>query len=80
MDFNIIGEILDTIASLTCKWGRWLNAKGKKTSFLIWAAICVYWVIRDLQLHLYSQAFFCTTSIFLNLYGYWNWNKKKLGN
>lgn len=79
MEINWVGEILDTIVSLNSKWARWLNARGKKFCFVIWAAAATYWFFRDIYLGLYSQAFFCLFSIWLNMYGYFNWKKKKIG-
>ena len=79
MDINWIGEILDTIASLSGKYGRWLNARGKKFCFVIWSICTVYWAARDYSLGLYSQAAFCIFSVMLNVYGYINWKNNKLG-
>lgn len=76
MQINIIGELLDTIFSLTGKYGRWLNARGKRFCFILWSICCIYWISRDIHLHLYSQGFFCIFSLGLNIYGYFNWKKK----
>lgn len=74
---NLVGEALDTFFSLSGKWGRWLNVRKNKWCFIVWIACCCYWVVRDLQLHLYSQALFCLPSIGLHAYGFWNWSKNK---
>jgi nicotinamide riboside transporter PnuC len=79
MHFDLIGEIFDTCASLLGKYGRWLNAKGRRICFIVWGVVALYWVVRDLELQLYSQAFFCLCSIALDIYGYLNWKKKKIG-
>lgn len=79
MEINWIGESLDTIFSLSGKWGRWLNARGKKFCFIIWTICAIYWMGRDFYLGLYSQGFFCGFSIWLNLYGYFNWKNKGIG-
>lgn len=76
MAINLIGEILDTIFSLSGKVGRFLNARGKKVCWIIWTICAIYWAARNLQMELYSQSFFCCTSVFLNLYGLWSWKKK----
>lgn len=80
MNINWIAESLDTIISLSGKYGRWLNIKRKKQCFYIWAVCAAYWMIRDFDLGLYSQAFFCGTSVILNLYGVYSWGEadKKL--
>jgi hypothetical protein len=75
-DINWISELLDTIFSLGGKYGRWLNAKGKRVCFLIWTACTIYWMIRDFYLGLYSQGCFCIVSMWLNMYGYSQWKKK----
>lgn len=79
VEINWIGESLDTIVSLSGKYGRWLNARGKKLCFLIWTGCAIYWLGRDLYLHLYSQSFFMLVSIAMHLYGYYNWKKKGFG-
>jgi hypothetical protein len=79
MQINWIGEIFDTIVSLTGKYGRWLNTRGKRISFLIAALNCVYWMLRDFYIGFYSQGFFCLISIGLHLYGYWYWGKNRIG-
>ncbi len=79
IEINWIGEIFDTIVSLSGKWGRWLNARGKGFSFLISAINCVYWMFRDFYIGFYSQGFFCFVSIGLHLYGYWYWKKHGIG-
>jgi nicotinamide riboside transporter PnuC len=80
MQFNLIGEILDTIFSLMGKGGRILNVYRSKLCFIIWMVCGVYWVIRDFNLHLYSQGFFCIVSFFINAYGFYKWkdSEKKL--
>lgn len=77
IEFNLLGEILDTIASLSGKYGRWLNVKRKRQCFLIWSVVCLYWIWRDINLQLWSQGFFCLFSLGLNLYGYVYWGREK---
>jgi len=79
MTINWTGEILDTIASLLGKYGRWLNAKGKRVCFIIWSICSIYWAARDFRLGLYSQAIFCIFSVGLNAYGFFNWKKSGIG-
>lgn len=76
IEFDIIGEALDTIFSLLGKYGRWLNAKGKKICFIIWNICTLYWMCRDFYLGLYSQGVFCVFSLALNAYGWFNWKKR----
>jgi len=79
MQINWAGELLDTIASLAGKYGRGLNARGRRLSFVIWAFCTIYWAVRDFRLGLYSQSIFCIFSIAINIYGYINWKKQGIG-
>ncbi len=74
---NWTGEIFDTVFSLSGKWGRWLNVRKNKWCFAVWTLCCIYWMIRDIQLELYSQALFCIPSVALHGYGFYNWGKNK---
>jgi hypothetical protein len=76
IEFDLLGELLDTIFSLLGKYGRWMNARGKRICFIIWNVCTIYWMLRDFQLNLWSQGFFCLISICLNFWGYFNWKKK----
>jgi hypothetical protein len=78
-NLNWIGEIFDTLISLLGKYGRWLNARGKKLCFVVWSICTIYWSIRDFKLGLYSQSIFCAFSVALNAYGYMNWKNKGFG-
>lgn len=80
MEHNWLMEVFDTIASLSGKWARWLNVKGKRTCFIIWSIVVIYWCARDIYVGFYSQAFFCTISFAMHIYGYYNWGKKGIGN
>ncbi len=73
---NWVGEAIDTTLSLSGKYGRWLNVRKNRWCFIVWIVVCLGWIVRDLQLHLYSQAFFCLPSIALHAYGFWNWGKE----
>lgn len=79
IEINWIGELFDTIASLSGKYGQWLNAHGKRVCFIVWSLCMIYWAARDFKLGLYSQSVFCVFSVLLNFYGYINWKKKKIG-
>jgi len=79
MEINWIGEALDTVVSLSGKWARWLNAKGRRVCFLIWAFGAIYWMVRDFYIGLYAQGAFCLISIWLNFYGFSQWKKKGIG-
>lgn len=76
---NWIGELLDTIVSISGKYGRWLNIKGKRICFIIWALCATYWAFRDFYLNLWSQGFFCLFSVGLNMYGFFEWKRKMFG-
>jgi hypothetical protein len=75
-DFNLIAEALDTVASLTGKWGRWLNIQKSRNCFIVWGLVTMYWLVRDIHIGLYSQAAFCLISIGFHVYGYLKWSKK----
>ena len=79
LNINWTGELLDTTASLAGKYGRWLNARGKRACFIIWSICTIYWAIRDFKLGLYSQSLFCVSSVILNIYGYFNWKAIGIG-
>lgn len=79
IEINWLGECLDTIASLSGKYGRWLNVNGKRACFLVWTGCTLYWAVRDFHLGLYSQCVSCVFSVGLNLYGYHKWKGKELG-
>lgn len=75
MEINWIGEILDTIANISGKYGQWLNAHKRRVCFIVWILCCVYWIVRNLYIGLYSQTAFCIVSIILHTYGYIKWKK-----
>lgn len=79
VEINWIGELFDTLASLSGKYGRWLNARGKRFCFIIWSFCTIYWAARDFSLGLYSQAIFCVFSVAINVYGYINWKRNRFG-
>lgn len=79
VEINWVGELFDTIASLSGKYGRWLNARGKRVCFIVWSICTIYWAMRDFKLGLYSQAVFCIFSVLLNFYGYINWKNQGIG-
>ena len=79
MNINWTAELFDTLASLSGKYGRWLNARGQRLCFVIWSVCTIYWAIRDFNLGLYSQGIFCVFSVLLNIYGYINWKSKGIG-
>lgn len=76
MHINWIMELTDTIASISGKYGSWLNAKKKRVCFIIWTCCVTYWLFRDIQLGLWSQAISCFFSIGINIYRYINWKTK----
>lgn len=66
----------DTIINLLGKYGRWLNARGRRICFLIWMVCISYWICVDFMRGLYAQTFFCIVSGALHIYGYVHWGKK----
>jgi len=74
-----MGELTDLIFTIIGKLGRWLNVKGQRICFVIWAFCLVYWVSRNLSMDLYVQAGGCIVSLILHLYGWWNWKDKGIG-
>jgi len=46
---------------------------------LLWTGCAIYWMGRDFYIGFYSQGAFCLFSVGLNLYGFYNWKKKKIG-
>ncbi len=76
---DLFGEILDTLFSLLGKYGRWLNVKARRVCFIVWAVCAAYWTIRDIQLEVYSQAIFCVISIGIDIYGFFHWKNKGIG-
>ena len=77
VEINWISESLDTAFSLLGKYGRWMNAKGKKVCFIIWNICVLYWIVRNMYIGLYSQAIFCLVSVFINTFGYFKWSEKE---
>lgn len=75
-EINWLEEAFDTVASISGKYARWLNARRRRVCFIIGSICVVYWAGRDIYLGLYSQAIFCIFSVGLNVYGYINWGKK----
>lgn len=79
MQINWIGEILDTTASLSGKYARWLNIKKRKICFIVWGICATYWAIRSATLGLYSQALFGVVSVGFHTYGWLEWRKENNG-
>ena len=74
-----MGELTDLIFTAIGKLGRWLNIKGKRLCFILWAFVMIYWIARNWELGLISQTCGCVISFGLHIYGYWNWKDKKIG-
>lgn len=72
-------EALDFAFGFCAKYAKWLNIKGKRLCFIIWIICGVYWFIVDLQRGLYAQALFCIPTILFQLYGYYEWKRKRFG-
>jgi len=76
-EFNLVGEICDTIAKLSGKYGTWLGIKKNRWGFMIHTGCCIYWIGIDIHRNLWSQAFFTIPTIALQLYGFYKWGKEK---
>ncbi|CAB4166624.1 hypothetical protein UFOVP844_40 [uncultured Caudovirales phage] len=74
-----MGEFTDLIFTLLGKMGRYLNVKGKKVCFIIWAICLLYWSYRNFDMGLMVQTGGCLISFGFHVYGYWNWTKKGIG-
>lgn len=75
----MFGEITDLIFTVLGKLGRWLNVKGKRFCFVLWAVCLVYWMARNWGMDLWVQTGGCVVSLCLHVYGYWNWGKNGIG-
>lgn len=74
-----MGEITDLIFTILGKLGRWLNVKGRRACFIIWAVCLAYWMARNAAMGLIVQTMGCLVSFGFHVYGYWNWTKEKIG-
>jgi len=74
-----MGELTDLIFSILGKFGRWLNVKGRRLCFIIWAICLVYWIVRNASMDLKVQTLGCLVSLCFHIYGYWNWSKNNIG-
>lgn len=77
MNINWIGEGGDLAISLLGKYARWLNCRTKRSCFLFWIVCSSYWIYRDLECSLYTQAFFNAVSIGFHCYGWHYWSKNQ---
>jgi len=74
-----LGELTDLVFVILGKLGSWLNAKGRRVCFVVWAAVLLYWGARNIQLGLMVQTGGCLVSLGIHLYGYLNWKKEGIG-
>lgn len=74
-----MGEWTDLFFTVLGKLGRWMNVKGKRICFVMWAVCLVYWMARNWGMDLWVQTGGCLVSFCLHVYGYYNWSKKGIG-
>lgn len=79
MHIGWLAEFIDLIFIILGKGGKILNARGLKICFLIDLVCLAYWGYIDIQRQLYAQALSVGVGIVINIYGYMNWKKKKIG-
>lgn len=79
MHMGWLGESIDMIFILLGKTGKIFNAKGLKICFIIDSICLVYWFYIDIDRQLYSQALNALMSLCINVYGWRQWTKKKIG-
>lgn len=74
-----MGELTDLFFTVLGKLGRWLNVRGRRVCFIIWAFCLVYWMVRNGSMGLMVQTGGCLVSLGFHLYGWWNWGDKGIG-
>ena len=79
MHISWLAETFDFIAAFLCKYAKWQNIKGKRLCFLIWFICSIYWFVVDIQRGLYAQALFCIPTACFQIYGYYEWKRRRFG-
>ena len=74
-----MGELSDLVFTVLGKLGRWMNVKGNRTCFVVWAICLLYWMARNWGMDLWVQTGGCLVSLCLHIYGYYNWRKNGIG-
>jgi len=74
-----MGELSDLVFIVLGKLGRWMNVKGKRICFVMWAVCLVYWMARNWGMDLWVQTGGCLVSLCFHIYGYYNWSKNGIG-
>lgn len=74
-----LAEFIDLVFILLGKGGKILNAKGLKICFIIDSVCLAYWFWVDIDRCLYAQAGSVFIGFVINIYGYYNWRKNKIG-
>ena len=72
----MLGELTDLIASIGGKWGRWLNVRQNRWSFIVWTVCLMYWTVRNYEMGLIVQTGSTFISVILNMYGFYTWKSK----
>lgn len=71
--------MFQTLMTIGCLLGNYLNCKKKKICFIIWAVCNVGWFFVDLNNGAYSRMMLNVVQIGFNLYGLKQWTKNKGG-
>ena len=79
MHIGWIAEAIDLFFIVLGKGGKVLNARGLKICFVIDTVCLIYWLYIDIERQLYAQAASVSVGIAINIYGYRNWAKKRMG-
>lgn len=79
MHIGWAAEAIDLFFIILGKSGKVLNARGLKICFIIDSFCLAYWFYVDIERQLYSQAGSVFIGLLINLYGYKNWKKRKIG-
>lgn len=57
--------------------GAWLNIRKRVEGFMIWTVTNSYWLIHNLRIEEYAQAFLFGVFTYLAISGWRNWKKSK---
>lgn len=74
-----MGELSDLVFTVLGKLGRWMNVKGRRACFIVWAICLLYWTTRNACMGLIVQTIGCLVSFGFHVYGYINWTKENIG-
>ena len=72
--------LFQTLMTIGCLLGNYLNCKKKKICFIIWAICNVGWFFVDLDNGAYSRMMLNVVQIGFNVYGLKQWTENKRRN